>query len=98
VDFSEALAAVKGGATATRTGWNGRGMGIFLIPGRRVDVTWQTLVGQCNPDLIGTQVPHLSHIAMRTAHGEIVPWLASQTDLLAEDWELAVAPTGSEVA
>lgn len=28
-------------------------------------------------------------IAMKTADNEIVPWLASQTDLLAEDWEVA---------
>lgn len=27
-------------------------------------------------------------IAMRTVQGSFVPWLASQTDLLAEDWEV----------
>ena len=30
----------------------------------------------------------LPYIYMRTAQGDLVPWLASQTDLLAEDWEL----------
>ena len=30
----------------------------------------------------------LPYIYMRTAQGGIVPWLASQTDLLAEDWTL----------
>lgn len=30
----------------------------------------------------------LPYIYMRTAQGDLVPWLASQTDILAEDWEL----------
>lgn len=33
----------------------------------------------------------LPYIFMRTADGKLVPWLASQTDLLAEDWETAPA-------
>lgn len=28
----------------------------------------------------------LPYIFMKTAQGEFVPWLASQTDILAEDW------------
>jgi hypothetical protein len=28
-------------------------------------------------------------VVMRTADGEFVPWLCSQTDLLARDWEVA---------
>ncbi len=31
----------------------------------------------------------LPYIFMKTAQDDLVPWLASQTDLLAEDWELA---------
>jgi len=27
---------------------------------------------------------------MKTAQGEFVPWLASQTDLLADDWQVAI--------
>lgn len=34
----------------------------------------------------------LPYIFMRTVQGDLVPWLASQTDLLAEDWELIVEP------
>lgn len=30
----------------------------------------------------------LPYIYMRTAQGDLVPWLASQTDILAEDWRL----------
>lgn len=28
------------------------------------------------------------YIYMKTVNNELVPWVASQTDLLAEDWEL----------
>lgn len=31
----------------------------------------------------------LPYIYMKTADQELVPWLASQTDILAEDWEIA---------
>lgn len=31
----------------------------------------------------------LPYVYMRTAQGDLVPWLCSQTDLLAADWELA---------
>lgn len=31
----------------------------------------------------------LPYIYMSTVTGQLVPWLASQTDVLAEDWQLA---------
>lgn len=34
-------------------------------------------------------LPWLPYVQMRTAQGHHVPWLCSQTDLLATDWELA---------
>lgn len=34
----------------------------------------------------------LPYIFMRTAQGDLVPWLASQTDMLAEDWGLLDVP------
>ena len=32
------------------------------------------------------KVAYGGYIAMKTAQGNVVPWLASQTDVLAEDW------------
>ena len=29
----------------------------------------------------------LPYIYMRTVQGDLVPWLASQTDMLSEDWQ-----------
>ena len=31
-------------------------------------------------------VEYGAYIAMKTTQGNVVPWLASQTDMLAEDW------------
>lgn len=31
----------------------------------------------------------LPYVYLRTAQGDLVPWLCSQTDLLATDWEIA---------
>lgn len=38
----------------------------------------------------GTEINYHAHVDMRTANGEIVPWLCSQTDMLAEDWVIAI--------
>lgn len=34
----------------------------------------------------------LPYIFMFTAHGDLVPWLASQTDILSDDWEIISKP------
>jgi len=85
--FSQALNHLKNGIKMQRTGWNGKGMFVFLVPGSTFTVNRPPLLG-IYPE--GTVVNYLSHIDMRTATGEIVPWLASQTDILAEDWQTAV--------
>ncbi len=84
MDFSIALIALKAGEKVARAGWNGKGMFIFLVPGSVFQVSRPPLLG-IYPE--GTTVRYHAHIDMKTADGMVVPWLASQTDLLAEDWE-----------
>ena len=86
MDFGSALAAVKAGHRVRRAGWNGAGMFIFLVQGSRFAVNRAPL-NQFFPE--GTLVDYHGHIDMWTAQGYVVPWLASQADLLAEDWEYA---------
>lgn len=81
--FSEALEVVKAGGRVARFGWNGKDMFIFLVPGSRFQVNRPPLLG-IYPE--GTTIDYHPHIDMRTAQGYVVPWLASQADLLAEDW------------
>ncbi len=83
--FATALGLIKTGSKVSRSGWNGKGMFIFLVPGSTFKVDRKPLMG-IYPE--GTEVTYLPHIDMKTATGEVVPWLASQSDLLAGDWGL----------
>lgn len=83
--FGVALELLKQNRRVARAGWNGKGMFIFLVPGSTFEVNRPPLLG-IYPE--GTVIDYCSHIDMRTVDGKIVPWLASQTDVLAEDWEL----------
>lgn len=81
--FSEALELIKQGKKVARSGWNGKNMFVFLVPGSRFKVNRPPLLG-IYPE--GTEIDYHAHVDMRTATGQIVPWLVSQTDLLANDW------------
>lgn len=74
--FSFALEALKEGATVARKGWNGKGMFLRMVSGKQYDVA-------CG---IARDLELAPWIGMKTADGKFVPWLASQTDMLAEDW------------
>lgn len=84
--FSVALDLIKQGKRVAREGWNGKGMFVFLVPGSTFTVNREPLLSIMGE---GTQVQYHGHIDMKTAQGYVVPWLASQADLLAEDWVLA---------
>lgn len=86
-DFSDALHELKEGGKVCRSGWNGKGMYLTLVPGSTFTVTADRPFGKASPELVGKEVKYLPHIDMFTAQGDFVPWLASQSDLLAEDWE-----------
>lgn len=92
MDFSEALKVLKEGSRVARAGWNGREMFIFLVPGSTFTVNRKPLLG-IYPE--GTEVQYHGHIDMRTAQGYVVPWVASQADLLANDWKVVIAPASA---
>jgi len=71
-DFGYALDALRAGKRVQRRGWNGKGMWLALQ------------VPDANSKMT------LPYIYMRTAGeiGDLVPWLASQTDMLADDWQV----------
>lgn len=91
MDFSGALIALKGGERVCRRGWNGKGMwlshvlSIHDIPNGGVNIGQPVyrLTIDCEKDAGPTALPW---IGMKTADNKFVPWLASQTDMLAEDW------------
>lgn len=87
VTFSDALTALKKGEKIARRGWN-RNSG----PTHREGM-WLTLVWPSEMVVGGQHQVLPSWIAIRTAGGlehrsVFVPWTASQTDMLSDDWEI----------
>jgi hypothetical protein len=98
LSFGQAIEALKQGKIVARNGWNGKGMFIFLNKGNIAfnspHVTDDTINGPIegvsaelfNIGDYGT-VTRLPNLNMRAATGSTVTgWLASQTDILSEDW------------
>jgi hypothetical protein len=74
--FGLAIEALKKNHRVARAGWDGKGMWLrIVIPG-----------GDAKKLDMGLK--NLPYIEMKTADNKLVPWLASQTDVLAEDWGL----------
>lgn len=76
--FGDALVALKAGKRVERAGWNGKGMWLKFIEPHNYNITDHNALGyEKRPFII-----------MRDAVGAVVPWLASQTDILANDWSV----------
>lgn len=97
--FGQALEALKAGQRVARRGWNGKGMWIVLMSGmslppfstqgteRKVNDRTAKWIGEDTP------LETLPYIAMWTTNAEgrrawLPGWLASQSDMLSEDWEI----------
>ena len=85
LNFGDALHMLKLGKKVARAGWNGKGMFLFIVPGSTFKVSRPPLLG-IYPE--GTEINYCPHIDMRTSDGKVVPWLCSQIDALAEDWQV----------
>lgn len=83
MDFSEALKALKDGRKLTRKTWNGKGQFLYFVPGGNYAA--QTEIAK--KEFAGL-VPYRAYIAIKTVQGNVVPWVASQSDLLEDDWEI----------
>lgn len=83
--FGLALEAVKKGKKVARKGWNGKDMYLFL--GTMVQLeTYADIADIRDSDGNGTALVNPS-VIMKTANSElVVGWLASQTDMLSDDW------------
>ena len=65
------------GGSVRRSGWNGKGMFLEHVEGATLS------------DGTGEGESTLPFVVMRTVQGDFIPWLCSQADLLARDWEPA---------
>ncbi|RKY41402.1 MAG: DUF2829 domain-containing protein [Candidatus Makaraimicrobium thalassicum] len=79
MDFGDVIRALKNGRRCARKGWNGRGIFIELqVPDEHSKMS--------SPYI------YIDTTGLRTENPDaplsLVPWLASQTDMLSEDWEM----------
>lgn len=79
MDFGKALEALKAGKKVARRGWNGKGIYLEL---QRPDAHSKMTLPYIYIVTSGLVTDNPD------APKGVVPWLASQTDMLAEDWEI----------
>ena len=91
-DIGWAIECMRDGAKVTRRAWEGEPSAwICLSPGMPdcpADKLWAPANRQYAEQAGGTATV-LPYLTKKTGHGNIVPWLPSQVDLLAQDWELS---------
>lgn len=81
MNFGQAIEALKQGERVQRDGWNGKGIFIELqVPDGNSKMTSPYIF----IDTTGLQTDN------EAAPKSLVPWLASQTDMLADDWQVVV--------
>lgn len=94
--FGDAIRALKDGKMVAREGWNGKGMFIFKRPSDELSIDFVINTVKSLPNSVkryfsnamtdGT-VKFTEYLCMKAADGSIVNgWLASQTDMLSDDW------------
>lgn len=82
MNFGQAIEILKSGGRVRRTGWNGKGLSIEMqVPDGNSKMTLPYLFMNY-PSTPASDTAPANHINAR------VPWLASQTDILSEDWEI----------
>jgi hypothetical protein len=91
MDFGQAIKCLKEGKKVARQGWNGKSMFLILNGGYLVAKDHTRPDNHINKEFLESRnQTHLminAHIDMWTATNDLcVGWLASQTDMLSEDW------------
>ena len=79
-NFGKAIEAVKKGKRISREGWNGKNQYVELATG----ISYKNAAGEIinvEHDAIGNNA-----LAFVGTSGVQIGWLASQADMLAEDW------------
>ena len=80
-----AVIQMKSGHKVSRAGWNGKNMFLYYVPEGQYPARTDVAKKEWGENAL---VPYQAYIAMKTAQGTVVPWLCSQSDLLATDWDV----------
>jgi len=85
MNLADALEKLKAGERIHRRGWNGQEMFLFYVPAEEIVVSKPPLIKFYSE---GTLINQQPFVMMKTAQNTLVPWLASQSDMLATDWDI----------
>ena len=84
MNFGEVLEELRKGKRACREGWNGKNMWIYIERGKTIPFD---LLREPQRSWLGSDMKVKDHFNLKNAQGDIVVgWLASQEDMLADDW------------
>jgi hypothetical protein len=85
MSFGLAVEAMKQGFKVSREGWNGKGMFLYYVGADYYPVKTEAAKSFYG---LNSMVPYRAYIAMKTVTNEVVPWVASQSDILENDWSI----------
>jgi hypothetical protein len=85
-NFGVALQILKNGGRATRAGWNGKGLFVYMVPANSYPA--QTGVAKAYFGE-GAMVPYNAYMAVKNVDGTVSTWAPSGSDALAEDWSIS---------
>jgi hypothetical protein len=86
MDFGQALKALRDGQRLAREGWNGKDMFVVLQAGYPDGIPINANTAEATGIPQGTVCSFRPYLMMKAVDDSFVPWVASQTDLLAHDW------------
>ena len=81
--FGMALEAMKHGSKAARSGWNGKGMFVYIVPAASYKAQTGVAKAYFGDDAL---VPYSAYMAIKNVGETVSTWVPSVNDCLAEDW------------
>ena len=87
LNFGDALKALKAGQGVARTGWNGKGMFVYLVPAGTYLALTEVAKNYFGKN---TYVPYNAYFAIKNTDETVSTWVPSVNDCLAEDWEIVL--------
>lgn len=81
--FGEATQAAWKGAKICRSGWNGQGMYVYIVPAQSYPAVTEIAKKE-----FGEMVPYRAYWALKTAQNDVATWAPSGSDTLSEDWQV----------
>lgn len=88
MDFGEALHALKAGKRVTRVTWNAPGQYVAHQKGYPDGIAINANTAEATGIPQGTVCRFRPYLMLKTAQDDFVPWTPTQSDVLAEDWEV----------